>query len=693
MIKLTELFGANVFSESVMRERLPKETCVNLLETIRKGDELDYSTAMTVAACMKEWAVEKGATHYCHWFQPMTGVTAEKHNSFISPVPGGKVITEFSGKELIRGESDASSFPSGGLRATFEARGYTAWDPTSNAFVMNRTLYIPTAFCSYSGAALDRKTPLLRSLHALNKQALRILHLLGNTSSRQVSCTLGLEQEYFIIDRELYLKRPDLIYSGRTLFGSPPPKGQEMDYHYYGHIKPRIARFMQQVDEELWRLGVYAKTRHNEAAPAQHELACIYNTCNISVDHNQLVMEILKQVAEEHGLVCLLHEKPFSGVNGSGKHNNWSISTDDGINLLKPGKTAEENKRFLLFLLAVIKAVDEYSELLRMSVATYSNDFRLGGDEAPPAIISIFLGDQLNSLLDSIADGAPVDTVGSSWLAFGVASIPKIKTDNTDRNRTSPFAFTGNKFEFRMPGSSLAMADPNIVLNTAVAESLRQFADILENAGDFEAALYNLLRDTILGHRRILFNGNNYSPEWEAEAGKRGLPILRSAVDAIRYYTDIKSIDLFGRHNVLDCVELRSRCDIAYENYIKTAKVEAETMLEMAHRQIIPAALKYQERILNIIEKKKGLGIEPVPEHRVLINLNQICAALLDTSEKLETLICGAPKGDPECTARYWHDAVLPLMEKLRVTADSLERLTDGSLWPFPTYGELLFKV
>ena len=693
MTNLTETFGSNVFSESVMRERLPKETFVNLMETIRNGDELDYTTAMTVAACMKEWAIEKGATHYCHWFQPMTGVTAEKHNSFISPVSDGKAITEFSGKELIKGESDASSFPSGGLRATFEARGYTAWDPTSNAFVMNRTLYIPTAFCSYSGLALDRKTPLLRSLNALNKQAMRVLRLLGNNTSRQVICTLGLEQEYFIIDREVYQKRPDLIYSGRTLFGSPPPKGQEMDYHYYGHIKPRIARFMQQVDEELWRLGVYAKTRHNEAAPAQHELACIYTNCNISIDHNQLVMEILKQVAEEHGLVCLLHEKPFAGVNGSGKHNNWSISTDDGINLLKPGKTAEENKRFLLFLLAVIKAVDEYSELLRMSVATYSNDFRLGGDEAPPAIVSIFLGEQLNTLLDSIADGAPVETVGSSWLALGVASIPKIKTDNTDRNRTSPFAFTGSKFEFRMPGSSLAMADPNIVLNTAVAESLRQFADTLENAEDFETAFYNLLRNTILRHRRILFDGNNYSPEWEKEAGKRGLPILRSAVDAIRYYTDSKSIDLFSRHSVFDSVELRSRCDIAYENYIKTAKVEAETMLEMAHRQILPAALKYQERILCVVEKKKGLDIGPIPENRILRKLNLLCAKLLDSMEDLENAITNAPREKLEDIARYWHDTVLPLMGRLRDTADNIERLTDGSLWPFPTYGELLFRI
>ncbi|MGI6578208.1 MAG: glutamine synthetase III [Eubacteriales bacterium] len=693
MTKLTEMFGSNVFSESVMRERLPKETYVDLMETIRKGDELDYSTAMTVAACMKEWAVEKGATHYCHWFQPMTGVTAEKHNSFISPIPGGKVIMEFSGKELIKGESDASSFPSGGLRATFEARGYTAWDPTSNAFVLNKTLYIPTAFCSYSGVALDKKTPLLRSLNALNKQAIRILRLLGNTSTCQVISTLGLEQEYFIVDRELYQKRPDLIYSGRTLFGSPPPKGQEMDYHYYGHIKPRIARFMQQVDQELWQLGVYAKTRHNEAAPAQHELACIYSTCNIAIDHNQLVMEILKQVAEEHGLVCLLHEKPFAGVNGSGKHNNWSISTDDGINLLKPGKTAEENTRFLLFLLAVIKAVDEYSELLRMSVATYSNDFRLGGDEAPPAIISIFLGEQLNSLLGSIAEGAPVETVGSSWLALGVASIPKIKTDNTDRNRTSPFAFTGNKFEFRMPGSSLAMADPNIVLNTAVAESLRQFADILENADDFKTALYDLLRNTILEHRRILFDGNNYSSEWESEARKRGLPILHSAVDAIRYYTDKKSVDLFGKHNVFDCVELRSRCDIAFENYIKTAKVEAETMLEIANRQIMPAALKYQDRILNVVEKKKNLGIGPIPEYRILRKLNLLCANLQDSMDDLERSIDDVPEDKLENIAHYWHDTVLPIMEKLRGTADNLERITDTSLWPFPTYGELLFKV
>lgn len=693
MAKLTEIFASNVFSESIMRERLPKETFTDLMQTIQNGDELEYSTAMTVAACMKEWAVEKGATHYCHWFQPMTGVTAEKHNSFISPIQGGKAILEFSGKELIRGESDASSFPSGGLRATFEARGYTAWDPTSSAFVLNKTLYIPTAFCSYSGVALDKKTPLLRSMSALNKQAMRVLRLLGNKTSRQVISTLGIEQEYFIVDRELYNRRPDLLYTGRTLFGAPPPKGQEMDYHYYGHIKPRIAKFMQQVDTELWKLGVCAKTRHNEAAPAQHELACLYDTCNIATDHNQLVMEILKQVAEEHGLICLLHEKPFAGVNGSGKHNNWSVSTDDGINLLKPGKTVEENTRFLLFLLAVIKAVDEYSELLRMSVATYSNDLRLGGNEAPPAVISIFLGEQLSTLLDSIAEGAPVEASDTSWLALGVASIPKLKTDNTDRNRTSPFAFTGNKFEFRMPGSSLAMADPNIILNTAVAESLSEFADFLEASQDPDLALNELLRNTIIEHRRIIFNGNNYSPQWRDEAIKRGLLILDSAVDAIRYYTEPKSIALFTKHQVLDCTELRSRSDIAYENYIKAARVEAETMLEMIHRQIVPAAIKYQDFVLSVIEKKKNLEIGPIPESSIIREISLLLNGLQVLSRKLEKNISDIPVEGNENLARYWLGTVLPIMNELRSTADRLEHITEDNLWPFPTYGDLLFKI
>lgn len=693
MPKLTETFGINVFNEGVMRERLPKETYRDLCQTIQSGDELDYTTAQVVAAAMKEWAVEKGATHYCHWFQPMTGVTAEKHESFISPAPGGKVIMEFSGKELIKGESDASSFPSGGLRATFEARGYTAWDPTSNAFVINKTLYIPTAFCSYSGIALDKKTPLLRSMSALSEQALRVLRVLGNRTSRHVTSTLGLEQEYFIVDRDLYLSRPDLVYTGRTLFGAAPPKGQEMDYHYYGHIKPRIARFMQQVDEELWLLGVHAKTRHNEAAPAQHELACIYNTCNIAADHNQLVMEILKQVAEEHGLVCLLHEKPFVGVNGSGKHNNWGISTDDGINLLKPGKTPDENRQFLLFMLAVIKAVDEYSELLRLSVATYSNDCRLGGHEAPPAIISIFLGDCLTALLNTIAEGEPAEVVTSSWLNIGVASIPKIKTDNTDRNRTSPFAFTGNKFEFRMPGSSLSMADPNIVLNTAVAESLRQFADRLESASDVNEALNDLLRETVIRHRRILFDGNNYSSDWAAEASNRGLPVLNSAVEAIPHYLDEKSFDLFGRHKVLDCVEIRSRCDIALENYIKTARVEAETMLEMTHRQIIPAVLSYSERVLSVLEKKKALMIEPNIEASLAGELNRLSLALQTCAERLSSAMACEPAQTLLDSAHYWHDKVLPLMEELRASADSLERITDRSCWPFPTYGDLLFKI
>lgn len=693
MNKLTETFGVNVFNESVMRERLPRETYRELMDTIASGNELEYSTAQVVAATMKEWAVDKGATHYCHWFQPMTGVTAEKHDSFISPAPGGKIILEFSGKELIKGESDASSFPSGGLRATFEARGYTAWDPTSNAFVLNNTLYIPTAFCSYSGTALDKKTPLLRSMGALNRQAMRILKLLGNHTSSKIITTLGVEQEYFIIDKELYSKRPDLIFCGRTLFGANPPKGQEMDFHYYGHIKPRIYKFMQQVDEELWRLGIHAKTRHNEAAPAQHELACIYDTCNVATDHNQLVMEVLKTVADEHGLVCLLHEKPFAGVNGSGKHNNWSLATDDGLNLLKPGKTPEEIQRFLLFLMAVIKAVDEYPELLRLSVATYSNDCRLGGNEAPPAIISVFLGERLDELLRSIEEGLPARVVSSTWLELRVASIPKLKTDNTDRNRTSPFAYTGNKFEFRMPGSAMSMADPNIILNTAVAESLRAFADLLEQGDDTSAAIDQLIRETLKKHSRILFNGNNYAQEWVEEAKRRGLPILPSAIDAIPHFLDEKSLDLFERHHVLDSSELRSRYEIYLENYVKTARIEAETMLEMAHRQILPAAIAYSERVLSVYARKKALQIDDTLESRLSKELAACSTNILALTDKLSAAVASSGEGNTLDAARFWLKKALPAMQELRKACDQLERITDRAVWPFPTYGDLLFHI
>lgn len=693
MFSLTEMFGSNVFNESTMRERLPRETYRELMLTIQSGDELDYSTALVVASAMKEWAVEKGATHYCHWFQPMTGVTAEKHDSFVSPAPGGKAIMEFSGKELIKGESDASSFPSGGLRATFEARGYTAWDPTSNAFVLNNTLFIPTAFCSYSGIALDKKTPLLRSMSALNKQGMRILRILGNAVSTKVTSTLGIEQEYFIVDKELYLQRPDLIYSGRTLFGNSPPKGQEMDFHYYGHIKPRISAFMQQVDRELWRLGVYAKTRHNEAAPAQHELACIYDTCNVATDHNQLVMEVLKTVADEHGLVCLLHEKPFAGVNGSGKHNNWGMFTDDGINLLKPGKTPEDTRRFFLFLLAVIKAVDDYPELVRLSVATYSNDLRLGGNEAPPSIISIFLGEHLAATLKSIAQGSTSEMVTSAWVEIGVASIPRLKTDNTDRNRTSPFAFTGNRFEFRMPGSSLSMADPNVIINTAVAESLRSFADALEGAEDMDTAIDELLRDTAINHERIIFNGNNYSSDWITEATSRGLPVLKSAVEAIPHYMDEKSVDLFSKHNVLDENELKSRCEIYLENYIKTATVEAETMLEMTRRQILPAAITYSDKVLSVLEKKTSLNIDGTLEQRIAGDLSQTGSQILAHCDRLSNEISTLKD---KCTldeSLCWHGTILPIMNDLRKAADHLESITDSSYWPMPTYGDLLFKI
>ena len=608
MKDIPNLFGSLVFNDSVMKARLPKETYKSLKNTIQAGKPLDLAVANVVANAMKDWAIEKGATHFTHWFQPMTGITAEKHDSFISPDKNGNIIMEFSGKELIQGEPDASSFPSGGLRATFEARGYTAWDPTSYAFIKDGTLCIPTAFCSYSGEALDKKTPVLRSMQALNKQALRILKLFGKDDVKKVITTVGPEQEYFLVDKEMYEKRPDLVFCGRTLFGSRPPKGQEMEDHYFGTIKPRVSAYMKELDEELWKLGVLAKTKHNEVAPAQHELAPIFTTTNIATDHNQLTMELMKSIANKHGLACLLHEKPFAGVNGSGKHNNWSISTDTGVNLLEPGDTPAENAQFLLFLTAVIKAVDDYQDLLRVSVASAGNDHRLGANEAPPAIVSMFLGDELTEILKSIENGTTYIAKEKSPMEIGVRVLPKFFRDTTDRNRTSPFAFTGNKFEFRMLGSTFSIAGPNIILNTIVAEELRQFADTLEKSSNFDEDLNTLIKNTIKDHNRIVFNGNNYSDDWIKEAESRGLLNLKTTPDALPYFVSSKNVDLFTKHHVFSESELYSRYEILLENYSKTLHIEALTMIDMTKKDIIPAVLEYQGEIARIANGKKQIG-------------------------------------------------------------------------------------
>ncbi|MDL2288543.1 glutamine synthetase III [Oscillospiraceae bacterium OttesenSCG-928-F05] len=693
MSHVTEIFGTNVFDDDAMRERLPKDAYRALKRTIEEGAPLGSETAAVVASAMKEWAVERGATHYCHWFQPMTGITAEKHDAFITPHPGGRVIMEFSGKELVRGESDASSFPSGGLRNTFEARGYTTWDATSSCFVKNTTLYIPTAFCSYSGEALDKKTPLLRSMAALGMAALRLLKLFGNTTSKRVISTLGVEQEYFLIDRAQYLRRRDLIFSGRTLFGTSPPKGQQMDDHYYGHIKERILAYMKDVDEELWRLGIHAKTRHNEAAPAQHELALIYDTANVATDHNQLVMETLKTIATRHGLACLLHEKPFEGINGSGKHNNWGLSTDDGINLLDPGKAPHENTQFLVFLCAVIKAVDMYAELIRLSVATYSNDCRLGGFEAPPSVVSIYLGDELTMILEAIGRGKRPGGKISPQLEMGVSTLPSLEMDTTDRNRTSPFAFTGNRFEFRMPGSAMSMSGPNIILNTIVAETLSDFADVLEKAADFDEAVSALLRDTVREHGRVLFDGNNYSKEWSEEAARRGLPCLRTSVDALPHYLDKKSIDVFEKHHVFSEAELRSRCDIYLENYIRTAWIEAETMVEMAKREILPAVIRYSGEVLSVLEKKRALGIADAAERAVIGDLSDYENKLCEATERLVALLALPARETAPDRAAFCRDELIPAMKELRRAGDLLETVMSRGDWPYPTYGDLLFEV
>ena len=696
MSTVTEIFGSNVFNDAAMRERLPKDTYKALQKTIKDGQKLDLQVATVVANAMKDWAIEKGATHFTHWFQPMTGITAEKHDSFISPTPDGKVIMEFSGKELVRGEPDASSFPSGGLRATFEARGYTAWDPTSYAFIKDRTLCIPTAFCSYSGDSLDKKTPLLRSMQAINKQALRVLKLFGHDDVTSVNTTVGLEQEYFLVDKDAYDQRRDLIYTGRTLFGARPPKGQELEDHYFGSIKPRVQEFMADLDEELWKLGVLAKTEHNEVAPAQHELAPIFSTANIAVDHNQITMEMMRKVAKRHNMVCLLHEKPFAGVNGSGKHNNWAISTNTGINLLEPGETPYDNAQFLLFLCAVIKAVDDYQELLRVSVASAGNDHRLGANEAPPAVVSIFLGDELTEILTSIESDTPYGGRKKEQLKIGVDVLPRFFKDTTDRNRTSPFAFTGNKFEFRMPGSTLSMAGPNVVLNTAVAEELRQFADELEGAQDFTAELNELIKRVIKEHKRIIFNGNGYDDAWIAEALRRGLPNLRTTPDCMPAFISEKSVQLFTSHGVYSKTELQSHYDIKLDNYAKIINIEAQTMLDVSKKDILPAVSAYTKSLADTAAAKKAVSadIDCSYETETLAKISGIEACMFAKTAALERAVIEAKEtvGMLE-TANYYKDHVIPAMNELRVNADELETLTSKAYWPFPSYGDLLFGV
>ena len=693
MSSVPELFGSLVFNDTVMKERLPKATYKALKETRERGKALDPKVADVVANTMKEWALEKGATHFTHWFQPMTGITAEKHDSFITPVGNGKVLMEFSGKELIKGEPDASSFPSGGLRATFEARGYTAWDPTSDAFIKGKALCIPTAFCSYGGEALDKKTPLLRSMDAISKQAVRILRLFGNTEAKRVITTVGPEQEYFLVDKAMYEKRKDLVYTGRTLFGAKPPKGQEMEDHYFGVIKPRVAAFMDDLNQELWKLGILAKTEHNEVAPSQHELAPIFTTSNVATDHNQLVMELMKKVATKHGLTCLLHEKPFDGINGSGKHNNWSMSTDIGENLLEPGDSPRQNAQFLLFLAAVIKAVDEHSDLLRISVAGAGNDHRLGADEAPPAIVSMFLGDELTAVLDSIENGKPYDQKDRTFMEIGSDILPRFPKDTTDRNRTSPFAFTGNKFEFRMVASTESLACPNMMLNTIVADELAQFADALEKAGDFKAALNKLVKDTIHDHSRIIFNGNNYAPEWVDEAEKRGLLNLHSTVEALPYYIKDDNIKLFEKHGVLSSVEVHARYEIELENYYKQLNIEALTMLDMISKDILPAAASYERDLAGTVQAKKQVGVDAGFEEDLLKKLSALSSGLYGDYGKLEKAVGDAPSGDVLETAKYYRSTVFTLMEETRKPADQIETLVSSKYWPYPTYGQLLFSV
>lgn len=696
MDRVTELFGSNVFNDSVMVERLPKDTYKMLKSAIKEGKGIDSSIADTVASAMKDWAIEKGATHFTHWFQPLTGITAEKHDSFIVPTDDGHVIMEFSGKELIKGEPDASSFPSGGLRATFEARGYTAWDPSSYAFVKDDTLCIPTAFCSYSGEALDQKTPLLRSMEAINRQALRIAHIFGMNDVKKVTATVGPEQEYFLVDKKMYDKRPDLIYCGRTLIGAMPPKGQEMDDHYFGVLKPRIAAFMRDLDEELWKLGVLAKTEHNEVAPAQHELAPIFTTTNIAADHNQLTMEMMKKTALRHGLVCLLHEKPFDGVNGSGKHNNWSLSTDTGVNFLSPGKNPSENSLFLLTLAAVIKAVDEHQDLLRISVATAGNDHRLGANEAPPAIISMFLGDELTGVLESIENGVHHDDAKRVKMTVGADIIPFIRRDNTDRNRTSPFAFTGNKFEFRMLGSASSISDTNVMLNTMVADVFSQFADRLEKSADVEKELHLIIKETMHDHKRIIFNGDGYSYKWQAEAAKRGLLNLKSTVDALPLLKTEENIAMFERHGVLSRAEINSRVDIVLENYSKVLHIEALTLIEMMNRQVIPAISAYTDKLCRGLINKRSIGVkvDDTVDTEIIARLSAAGAEIYKLNTDLKMAVSSAEKHtDMLERATEYHDVVLKLMNDIRKYADSAEAVVSMGDWPYPSYGELLFSI
>ena len=697
MKNISEYFGCLVFDDRVMKANLSAKVYQSLKKTIDEGAQLDISVANAVAAAMKEWAVANGATHYTHWFQPLTGITAEKHDSFISPSPDGGVIMEFSGKELIQGEPDASSFPSGGLRATFEARGYTAWDPTSYAFIKGKTLCIPTAFCSYGGEALDKKTPLLRSMEALNKQALRILHLFGNDDVKCVRTSVGPEQEYFLIDKEMYDKRPDLRFTGRTLFGAKPPKGQEMDDHYFGVIRPRVAAYMEELNEELWKLGILAKTEHNEVAPAQHELAPIYSTTNIATDHNQLTMEIMQKVAAKHGLVCLLHEKPFAGVNGSGKHNNWSMATDAGVNLLSPGETPYENAQFLLFLCAVIKAVDDYQDLLRLSVATAGNDHRLGANEAPPAVVSIFLGDDLNAVLEAIENNTPYAGTQKTQMKLGVDVLPKFNRDTTDRNRTSPFAFTGNKFEFRMLGSSNSIACANIMLNSAVAESLKIYADRLEKAENFEDALHEMIRKTIKDHKHIIFNGNGYDDTWIKEATeKRGLLNYRTTPDCMPHLLDAKNVKMLTSHGVFSEVELKSRCDVMLENYCKTVVIEANTMVDMAKTEIAPAVDAYTMELAKTIAAKKAVDdtLTCNYESGLVKKLSKLTDRIAIKTEELENALVELHNAESIISeANMIRDVVLVKMGELRLACDEAETATAKKYWPFPTYGDLLFSV
>ena len=694
---LSDIFGSNVFNDSVMRERLPKATYKALRKTIDEGIPLEPAVAEVVANAMKDWAIEKGATHFTHWFQPLTGITAEKRDSFISPTQDGRVITEFSGKELIKGEPDASSFPSGGLRATFEARGYTAWDCTSPAFIKDDTLYIPTVFCSYTGEALDLKIPLLRSMEALSKQALRVLRLFGNTTAKKVITTVGPEQEYFLIDKKMYDKRKDLILTGRTLFGAKSPKGQEMEDHYFASIKERISAFMRDLDEELWKLGIPAKTKHNEVAPAQHELATVYNTANIASDHNQLTMDLMKKIALRHGLVCLLHEKPFAGVNGSGKHINWSMSTDDGQNLLDPGHTPHENAQFLVFLCAVIKAIDEYADLVRVAAATPGNDHRLGANEAPPAIVSVFLGEQLTDILEQIENGGATTSKQGGVLKVGVSTLPALPKDSTDRNRTSPFAFTGNKFEFRMVGSSSSIATANFILNTIVAESLSQIADRLEKATNFDEEVQLLLKEIVKKHKRIIFNGNGYSEEWVKEAEKRGLPNIRSTVEAIPALIKEKNVKLMEKHGVLSKVELESRYEISLENYIKTINIEALTMLDIAKRQILPAVINFATKIAESINSVRatGLNVDISAQTELLEEVSSLMSEFKKNISELENAVNEASNmnSDSYSKACYYRDVIFTKMGILREIGNKLETIVDAELWPLPTYADMLFNI